>query len=66
MKSYYNNKTDVWAFGVMLYEIFHGEGPYHKAVDIHNLIQKMLVPLGIGCFRYDLSVEMKQLILGCL
>ena len=32
--SLYGSKTDVWAFGVLLYEIFHGESPYAKSHDM--------------------------------
>lgn len=33
-KNLYSNKTDVWAFGVLLYEIFHGDSPYAKCHDM--------------------------------
>ena len=57
MKGFYNNnKTDVWAFGVMLYEIFHGEGPYQKSADMNNLLQKVLTPLNLSNFRFDMSI----------
>lgn len=33
-KNLYSSKTDVWAFGVLLYEIFHGESPYARSHDM--------------------------------
>lgn len=34
VRGIYCNKSDVWSFGVLLYEIFHGEGPYIKSSDL--------------------------------
>ena len=33
-RNLYSSKTDVWAFGILIYEIFHGESPFAKSRDI--------------------------------
>lgn len=65
-KGYYTNRTDVWAFGVLLYEIFNGESPFAKCIDRNDLIQTVSIPMSVVKMRYDLSIEMKQMILSCL
>lgn len=65
-KGYYTNRTDVWAFGVLLYEIFHGESPFAKCIDRNDLIQTVSIPMSVVKMRYDLSIEIKQMILSCL
>jgi NIMA (never in mitosis gene a)-related kinase len=62
----YNKKTDVWAFGALLYEIFHGESPYAQARDAEELIRMVYTPLSERQMRKDLSPQMKELILACL
>lgn len=62
----YSNKTDVWAFGILLFEIFHGESPFARCKDMKDLAEKVYIPLSVTCIRNDLSTEMKELILTCL
>ncbi len=28
LKNIYSSKTDVWAFGILLYELYHGTSPF--------------------------------------
>ena len=65
-KNLYSNKTDVWAFGIMLYEIFHGESPFAKCIDMKDLAEKVYIPLHVTCIRNDLSTQLKELMLCCL
>ena len=53
--SYYCSKTDVWAFGVFIFELLHGESPYAKSFNIPDLIDKLYSPLDPKKFRPDLS-----------
>ena len=54
-KNLYSNKTDVWAFGVLVFEIFHGESPFAKSHDVKELTQKVYTPLSVNSIRNDLS-----------
>lgn len=65
-KGYYCNKTDVWAFGALLFEIFHGESPFAKCTELNELIQQASTSITVVNIRLDLSIEMKQMILSCL
>lgn len=65
-KNLYSCKTDVWAFGCLVFEIFHGESPFAKSHDMKELVQKAYIPFSVSMIRNDLSTEMKELILTCL
>ena len=41
----YYNRTDVWAFGVFVFELLHGESPYARSYNIDDLFEKMNQPL---------------------
>lgn len=51
----YGSKTDVWSFGIILYEIVHGKTPFSEITDAEGLNKRILIPIKRQDFRPDLS-----------
>ena len=64
LKGYnYSNKVDIWALGVLLFEMTHGFPPFNAKSDSEK---SRLIRLGNFRFNEDLSVECKELIKSIL
>lgn len=62
----YGPKTDVWAFGVMIYELLHGETPFSACRTENELKQSLSIPLSRTKVKPELSNEVKDVILRCM
>lgn len=59
---YYGEKTDIWALGVVIYEMVHIETPFAFCQTEAELKSNVLKPLPVGRFKKGLSAGYKQLI----
>jgi serine/threonine protein kinase len=66
IENVYGPKTDVWSFGIMIYELLHGETPFSHCKTESELKYSLSIPIGWSQLRNDLSGEMKEVILKCL
>jgi serine/threonine protein kinase len=66
LKSTYGPKTDVWSFGVMVYELFHGKTPFSWCSTEKDLKASILKPIKYEDLKLTLSHDVKDLILSCL
>ena len=62
----YGPKTDVWGFGMLLYEMLHGESPYANCESEAELKDKVQVPISWDQLKGSLPSPLKRLILKCL
>lgn len=62
----YGPKTDVWAFGVLIFELLHGTTPYSNCRSEAELRQSLSVPISKNQIKLDISPELKDVILKCL
>ena len=62
----YGPKTDVWAFGVMVYELLHGETPYSRCRSEEELKAALRKQLTRSQLSHEISSPLKDLILRCM
>jgi len=63
-KKPYDENIDVWALGILLYEMVHGRSPY-KAKNIKEITNKMINENNIA-FSHDISPDLADLITNIL
>jgi len=51
----YGPKTDVWAFGVLIYEVLHGETPFSSCKTEAELKQSLSIPVSKLKLKPELS-----------
>jgi serine/threonine protein kinase len=62
----YGMKTDIWAFGIIFYELLHGKTPFSYCTSEYDLKKAVMTQLSFNNFRPDMSPEARKLILKCL
>lgn len=62
----YGPKTDVWAFGVFIFEILHGDTPLGFCQSEPELKMHIRTPIRVEAINPRISYELKELILRCL
>lgn len=55
----YGPKTDIWAFGVLIYELLHGETPYANCRTEAELKSQVSIPITSKHMRPELSPEIR-------
>lgn len=62
----YGPKTDVWAFGVLLYEMLHGDPPLSFCQVESELKLHIAKPISARAFKMSIPQDLKDLIIKCL
>lgn len=63
IQNLYGPKTDVWSFGLMIYELLHGTTPLAVCRTEEELMKKMLEPIS---YSSAISKDLTALLEGCL
>ena len=66
LKNTYGLKTDVWSFGVMVYELYHNRTPFCGCRTEKELKTAIMTPLSYNNLKASVPEEAKELILACL
>lgn len=55
----YGSKTDVWSFGIILYELLHGKTPFSDIQDGESLKSRIVMPIKRQDFKPEISYELR-------
>lgn len=55
IENIYGPKTDIWAFGMLIYELLHGETPFSHCKSENELKYNMSIPIGWSQLKAELS-----------
>lgn len=66
ISNHYGPKTDVWAFGVVLFELLHGRQPLLACASDEELRAAISRNIRDDQFRAEVSGELRELIKRCL
>lgn len=66
MQNIYGPKTDVWSFGVLVYEMLHGKQPLLECKNDEELKTNICKNIRDEQFKKEISKELKEFIKRCL
>ena len=50
----YGPKTNIWAFGIMIYELYHGKTPFHFCRTEEDLRLEVMKPIKWNQLKQDI------------
>jgi serine/threonine protein kinase len=66
LQSIYTPKTDVWAFGILIYELLHGDPPLAFCQAEHQLKSNIAKPFNPSTIKPSVPDDLRDLISRCL
>lgn len=59
LNNVYGPKTDVWAYGIFIYELLHGKTPYSRCNSESDLKREIQIPIQYTSMKNTLSFDLR-------
>jgi serine/threonine protein kinase len=66
LQSTYGPKTDIWAYGIFMYEMLHGDTPLGFCHAEAELKANVVKPIQMKAFKPSVPEDLRDLIIRCL
>ena len=59
LQNVYGPKTDVWAFGIFIFELLHGKTPFSHCTTEGDLKREIQIPISYSSLKSEISFDLR-------